>query len=121
MALESSKQVWFTECNLQRHLTAQHSLSPIIPRHVTDFPLALVFVVVSDVREACLVRALECAGATFGMYTALTGVKLPGQATAVAEGNALGKVYHLYPSALQVTQDMASGQLATHHTTVNVT
>lgn len=81
----------FTECNLQRHLTAQHSLSPIIPRHVTDFPLALVFVVVSDVREACLVRALECAGATFGMYTALTGVKLPGQATAVAEGNALGK------------------------------
>lgn len=57
-----------------------------------------------------------CAGATFGMYTALTGVKLPGQATAVAEGNALGKgalVYHLFPSALQIIQDRATGNLIT--------
>ena len=52
------------------------------------------------------------AGATFGLYTAVTGVKLAGQATAVAEGNALGKgalVYHLFPSALQTIQDNASG------------
>ena len=54
------------------------------------------------------------AGATFGMYTALTGVKLSGQTTAVAEGNALGKgalVYHLFPSALQIIQDRAAGRL----------
>ena len=66
---------------------------------------------------------LSCAGATFGLYTALTGVKLPGQATAVAEGNALGKgalVYHLYPSALQIIQDRASGQLARPFTTFDV-
>ena len=58
------------------------------------------------------------------MYTAVTGVKLPGQATAVAEGNALGKgalVYHLYPSALQIIQDRASGQLARHPTTLSLT
>ena len=67
------------------------------------------------------VVSLLCAGATFGMYTAVTGVKLPGQATAVAEGNALGKgalVYHLYPSALQIIQDRASGQLAIHPSTL---
>ena len=42
----------------------------------------------------------------------MTGVKLPGQATAVAEGNALGKgalVYHIFPSALQTIQARASG------------
>ncbi len=57
--------------------------------------------------------ALANAGATFGLYTALTGVKLPGQATAVAEGNALGKgalVYHLFPSALQTIQARAAGE-----------
>lgn len=54
------------------------------------------------------------AGSTCGLFTALTGVKLPGQATAVAEGNALGKgalVYHLFPSALQTIQARASGNI----------
>ena len=58
-------------------------------------------------------QILWTAGATFGLYTALTGVKLPGQATAVAEGNALGKgalVYHLLPSALHTIQARAAGQ-----------
>lgn len=53
------------------------------------------------------------AGATYGVYTALTGLKLPGQATAVAEGNALGKgalVFHLSSSALQTLQDRAAGK-----------
>ena len=48
----------------------------------------------------------------------MTGVKLPGQATAVAEGNALGKgalVYHLFPLALQTIQARASGNTPAHH------
>ena len=52
-------------------------------------------------------------GTVYGVYTALTGLKLPGQATAVAEGNALGKgalVFHLLSSALQALQDRASGR-----------
>ncbi|KAA6425638.1 MAG: salt overly sensitive 1 [Trebouxia sp. A1-2] len=80
------------------------------------------FVVISGiVRVACesgdgvaFEDAFLGAGATFGLFTALTGVKLPGQATAVAEGNALGKgalVYHLFPSALQTIQARASGDV----------
>ncbi|KAL0035986.1 hypothetical protein WJX77_010179 [Trebouxia sp. C0004] len=81
------------------------------------------FVVISGiVRVACesgdgvaFEDAFLGAGATCGLFTALTGVKLPGQATAVAEGNALGKgalVYHLFPSALQTIQARASGDVA---------
>ncbi|KAL0054880.1 hypothetical protein WJX82_003714 [Trebouxia sp. C0006] len=80
------------------------------------------FVVISGiVRVACesgdgvaFEDAFLGAGATFGLLTALTGVKLPGQATAVAEGNALGKgalVYHIFPSALQTIQARASGDV----------
>lgn len=50
----------------------------------------------------------------YGVYMALTGLKLPGQATAVAEGNALGKgalVFHLSGSALQTLQSRAAGKL----------
>lgn len=47
------------------------------------------------------------------MYTALTGVILPGQSTAIAEGNAMGKgpvVFELYQSGIKLIHKKAAGR-----------
>lgn len=46
------------------------------------------------------------------MYTALTGVILPGHSTAIAEGNAMGKgpvVFELYQSGIKLIHKKAAG------------
>ena len=48
-----------------------------------------------------------------GLYTALTGECMPGQATAVAEGNAMGKgpvVFELYESGIKLIRKQAAGE-----------
>lgn len=52
-----------------------------------------------------------------GMYTALTGVSLPGQGAAVAEGNAMGKgpvVFELYQSGVKLIRKQALGMCSSH-------
>lgn len=49
-----------------------------------------------------------------GMYTALTGVVLPGHSMAIAEGNAMGKgpvVFELYQSGIKLIHKKAAGVL----------
>jgi len=48
-----------------------------------------------------------------GLYTALTGECMPGQAKAIAEGNAMGKgpvVFELYQSGIKLIRKQAAGQ-----------
>lgn len=48
------------------------------------------------------------------MYTALTGVVLPGHSMAIAEGNAMGKgpvVFELYQSGIKLIHKKAAGVL----------
>ena len=46
------------------------------------------------------------------MYSALTGVVLPGHSTAIAEGNAMGKgpvVFELYQTGVKLIRRKAAG------------
>lgn len=48
------------------------------------------------------------------MYTALTGARLPGHSTAVAEGNAMGKgpvVFELYQSGVKLIHKKAASEI----------
>ena len=53
-----------------------------------------------------------CAGGVLGLYTAMTGLQLPGHVHAVAEGNALGKgpvVFELHRSGVELIRKQAAG------------
>lgn len=52
-------------------------------------------------------------GGMLGLYTALTGHRLPGKIEAIAEGNALGKgpvVFELFQSGIRLIRKQAAGE-----------